>query len=477
MDKIFTHFLSRGPNEPQAEKRLAYAAWFVDTIPENEFEADEYLFHKYLQYSVELGVPIQFKYLQVWINSELRAIMHKDQVRVMGCETLRYEDPLSFEAAFRTTSEVLSDDYKVLETEDSDITEFKVAMSEFMQEKMKARLISTLTATMEMFTNTDNVFDAVDYNVSNSLAIQDIYDVSNLEDLRSYEEGYDSEIDNVSTVDKVSDCGLEAIDRDSRGIYRKQLFGVEAQPGTGKTRFVIGTYVYNALVKYKKNVAFYTLEQDKGEIDSMLIARHVYTMFGIFISDIMIYRNEVPAEHQSKVNAARIDLFQSGKYGKFYKKEVDFYVETFIQKISTDDKLHGPFDLVCIDYMGLIESKPVAYQRQLDDAGIIKKAYRAFKRYVRKTGKAGIAIGQFNREGIKAGEKDQAITPEMAQGGLAVYRNTDYNIAISMTETMRLQRKRRFSQPKVRSSEGFPSFICDTMLGSCLFKQVAQQAV
>ena len=65
----------------------------------------------------------------------------------------------------------------------------------------------------------------------------------------------------------------------------------------------------------------------------------------------------------------------------------------------------------------------------------------------------------------------------MAQGGIAVYRNTDYNLAISMTETMKLQQKRRFSQPKVRSSSGFPSFIADTRLGFCYFKQVVQQDV
>ena len=65
----------------------------------------------------------------------------------------------------------------------------------------------------------------------------------------------------------------------------------------------------------------------------------------------------------------------------------------------------------------------------------------------------------------------------MAQGGITVYRNTDYNIAISMTETMRLQQKRRFSQPKVRASAGFGSFIADTRLGFCYFKQVVQKSV
>ena len=51
------------------------------------------------------------------------------------------------------------------------------------------------------------------------------------------------------------------------------------------------------------------------------------------------------------------------------------------------------------------------------------------------------------------------------------------SLAISMTETMRLQQKRRFSQPKVRASAGFGSFIADTRLGFCYFKQVVQKSV
>ena len=46
-----------------------------------------------------------------------------------------------------------------------------------------------------------------------------------------------------------------------------------------------------------------------------------------------------------------------------------------------------------------------------------------------------------------------------------------------MTETMRLQQKRRISQPKVRASAGYGSFIVDTRLGFCYFKQVAQKEV
>ena len=177
------------------------------------------------------------------------------------------------------------------------------------------------------------------------------------------------------------------------------------------------------------------------------------------------------------VEAARYDLFESGKYGKIVCIESELYVENYLNKIRNWDKLKGPFDLIIIDYIGLMKSKPAQYQREKLKADIIATTFETFKGYIRTTRKAGIAISQFNREGIAAGNADKEITTEMAQGGITVYRNTDYNIAISMTETMRLQQKRRFSQPKVRASAGFGSFIADTRLGFCYFKQVVQKSV
>ena len=92
-----------------------------------------------------------------------------------------------------------------------------------------------------------------------------------------------------------------------------------------------------------------------------------------------------------------------------------------------------------------------------------------------KRKKCGIAVSQFNREGIAAGKGDKEITPEMAQGGLSVYQNTDNNIALSRTATMKAQQKLRVSQPKIRGTAGFGTAVIDTRLGFCYFYQTAQQ--
>ena len=470
MNPIFAHFISRKDDDM---KRLAYAGWFVQTLPQSEFDGDELLFYKFLEYCVELGVPAKQAYLGVWCNTELRRVLRATDARVPGCESMNYDDPVSFETAIKATIDILNDDYNALESIEANLDDFKVSIATYFHTQQHARITQALSTAYTKLNDTDDVVMVSDYLYDTLTAIRELYSDTAFDNL-------DVDLDNVLddvTMERVTDCGLPAIDSDSGGIFTKQLVGIEAQPGAGKTRFSLGTWIYRAVTLYKKNVIYYSLEQSEAEIRAMLIARHVFSMFEYQISDSMITRNEVPDDLKTYVEAAKFDLFKSGKYGKIVIRETDLFVESFIGRLRNDDRRLGPFDLVCIDYMGLISSKPAQYQREKSEYEVIRDSYKLYKRYVRNNRKAGIAVAQFNREGIAAGKADKEITTEMAQGGLAVYRNTDYNVSMSMTDTMRAQRKRRFSQPKVRASNGFGTFIADTRLGFCWFNQVAHREV
>ena len=472
MDKYFTHFISRSGGE-EAKRRLAYASWFCDTVPSTEFDGDEFLFYEYLSYSVRLGAVVTAKYFDVWLGTELRQILHRTNVRVPGCEAMRFEDPAVFENAPRTTKDVMLDNFRILSAMESDVEDFVVETSAYFEKRRNERLTQILMKTFEIVNDTGSSEEASDYIVDQTNAVKDIYDPDNLEDL----EDTDVERNPTGQMELITDYGLPAIDKDSGGIYTTQLVDVEAQSGAGKTRFALGSPCYIALTKYKHNVLYFTLEQTKQEIESMLVARHVFELFHIFITDKVINTNKIPEEHKKTYEAARYDLFESGKYGKFVCVETTLYIESFVSKIKTLDKLKGPFQLICIDYMGMMESNPPAYKRAPTEYEIIKEAFKLFKRFCRKCRKAGLSLSQFNRDGVTAGKNDKEITTDMAQGGLAVFRNTDYNIAISMSDTMKLQQRRRFSQPKVRSSAGFPPFIADTRLGVCWFNQIATKEV
>lgn len=474
MEKIYSHFISRDPKDDG--KRVAYLTWFCHTFPEQEFRGEDRVMREYLSYSAKLSVPLKEKYLEVFAKTELRKFLIRTSTKVPGTETLDYTEPTSLETAVQICSGTLFEAYHELENINSDIGDFKVSADAFMSGRLNERLTEVLGKTFEIVSDTDNSMSAADYALQAIQLLNEIYDKEQLEEL-------DDNYTEDETISFVCDTGIPAIDNDITGIYETHLIGIEAQPGTGKTIFTLGVWVYRAITIYHKNVIFYTLEQSVAEMKAVLIARHVYALYNIQINADLIVKNIVPDEYKEHVASAKLDLFESGKYGKVIIEATTLYLENFIEKIKIADRLQGPFDMICIDYMGLIEqiSSKDGYNGKfiyrLEDYQIIGRAFKKFKRYVRKTRKCGIAISQFNDKGIEAGKADKEITPNMAQGGIEVYRNTDANLAISMTPAMKLQNKRRMSQPKVRHSAGFGTFIMDCRPGIGLFYQIVQNKI
>lgn len=467
MHNIFSYFVDKDGNE----MRAIDAAWFVEVFPEQEFGEDERYFFLFLDYCAALGVPIRRRYLETWCSTDLKKYISALKIKVKGCEAINLDDPVGFEEVARVTTQVLLDDYTALEMLDSPEEDFPVALSDFINERRAERITDCLSKTFNVLQDTNDSVQAGEYATFQLNLINEIYDESILDDVAARGSSRNKKLRFIS------DYGLPAIDADSKGIYGTQLIDIEAQPGAGKTRFTIGCPLYTALVKYKRNVLFWALEQERSEVEAMFTARHVFELFNIQVNDELILKDKIPEDLRDKVEAARIDLFESGKYGKLVIMERILYTETIIQSIKNIDKLRGPFDIIAIDYVGIIESAPAKYQKEKSVAEIISTSLKLLKRYARSSKKAIISISQFNRDGITAGNADKEITTEMAQGGINVFRHTDYNIAMSYSPEMKAQNKRRFSQPKVRGTAGFGTFIASVWMGICLFKQDTKKAV
>lgn len=465
---IFSYFVSSG--DPVADgKRTSQLLWFVDNFPDTEFKAEDRVMYEYARFSSMLRIPFKVEYLEVFCDDELRKFLIKDKTRITGTEDLNYNDPSALETAHRIISEVLKDTISVWEREPRNPVDFIVSAKSFIHSQLDSRLSDVLSSAFNMKADTEDPARALNFAQMQLETVRDIYDESILEEL-------DVSTSSVTSThpEFVTDTGIPGIDHDIDGIYTTQLGGVEAAPGTGKTRFALGVWAYRAAVLHKKNVLYYSLEQNKEECEAMLIARHVFELFELQIADKLIYKNKVPEEYVEQVKAARLDLFESGKYGKIQIEAVDLYMETFIQKIKSIDRLKGPFDLIIIDYMALIAEQS-SYGKPKNIGEIVSYCYKSFKKYVRHERKAGIAVNQLNREGIAASKANKEITTEMAQGGIEVYRSTDFNLTISATAEMELQNKRKISQPKKRSSEGMGSLIVDVRLGICLWYQQAKK--
>lgn len=465
---IFSHFISRNPEED--ERRVGHLMWFTDTFPAFEFKNEDYIMREYCAYSARLLVPLKSQYFSVFLSTELRRILIETRIKLPGTDNLSYDEPTGLESAYQVATEYLQNEFNILESYEADVQDFPVVADEFISKRLSERTVEELGKAYEVLSTSDNSQATVDYALDRLILLKDIYNKEQLDDLKDISIGQDD-------FEFVSDTGIKVVDDDINGIYTTQLFSIEAQPGTCKTRFSLGVMVYRAAVFYKRNVVYYQLEQTKTEAEAMLIARHVFTLYNMQISSGMIQFGQVPPEYQDKVNAARIDLFESGKYGKIKIINTDLYYETLEQVFRKDDKLFGPFDMVVVDYMGLIMQQPDKYHKEKLEYQVIADSYRKMKHYMRSTHKCGVAVSQLNREGIAAGKEDKEITPEMAQGGVAVYKHTDQNLAFTRTAVMEAQQKIRISQPKKRGSEGFGTTVIDTRLGFCYFYQNAPQEV
>lgn len=458
--------------------RQAYNTWFCDVFPQQEFTGTERLFREFLGFNAKLDVPVKEQYVDSWAATDLRPILLRNNIKVPGTEMLDYSDPASLESGVRVCKDTLHSLFREMRLVDTNVEDFKVCASEFMTTKLESRLTEVLGQTFEQLQRTDSATEAAAFARDSITYLEYIYDKDQLEYISHSEENSDK--DNIRFV---TDTGIPVIDKDMDGLYETHLFSVEAQPGAGKTRFVLGTFVYRALTLYKENVLFFAIEQKVVEIEAILIARHLFSLYGIQVSADLIWKKKVPEELEDKVKAARIDLFESGKYGKIIIIHERLYLDTFLQRTRMIDKLQGPFKLICWDYMGLFEQTKILltnntrYVPRLEQYQIISRALRDIKNYLGDTMKCGIAISQFNEKGIYAGIHDEVITTSHSQGGIDVYRHTDGNIAISYTPELKAKMKRKIHEPKARNSFGFEPTIIDCRLGIALWYQLTDRKV
>ena len=468
LHSVFAQFISK--DDGLDTKRLGYLSWFCNQFPAEEFSGEEAIFYDFLHYCSHLAVPLKQKYFEVYMSTELKKFLIASKTKIPGTETLSYEEPNSLATAIATTQEVMLANYRELEATDVALEDFTVDICKFMHERLDRRTVEILGRTYDIISQKGDTGTAAEWAREQLAALSDIYDEESLEDITDFVgTGED-------TMEPLIDTGIPAIDKDIVALCRKQLLDISAGPGAGKTRFALGVFAHRAALA-GLNVLYYTLEQTKAEARAMLTARHTLHMFGDIVSDKMILTKGVPVELTAKVEAARVDLFESGKYGKIDVQETDLFLEDFIEKIKTQDRISGPYDIIIIDHMSLLQVKETKYGRPMEDYRVIAKGYRKFKRYVRKSNKGGISVNQFNREGVSASKADKDIDATMGAGGMEAYRSTDVNIVITYTDTMAAQGLRKVSMPKSRSSAGFGSIMLTTKLACCYFAQLPKKQV
>lgn len=457
----------------------ARADWFSGIFEADEFAGEDKLLFLFIRYCSHLGVPAYLRYFEAFMRTESKKFIKKYNIRLSDMNNFNYEDPAALEEAVRVITDVSSARFRQCLEEDLSGRAFKVDMMTFMQERHKERLVELMT---DIFTGLNagmNVDDANSDMIWKLQGIADRYDTDKLHKL-DFMEGRVYERNEEDVMRFLFKTNMPCIDGDAGGTFSKQLMAMEAAPGTGKTRFAMIHFAYQCAVIARKDVYINELELSIGEIRNILVAYHIVRLWNgsVKIPDRDINQGRLTQEQAQYVSAARIDLFESGKYGKFIISDEKLYVEELESKMYPVLRRNPDIAYWIIDYAGLAASRPGdKYAHTLRGYEVIQELYKRVKDIIKTADIGGLIINQFNSDGIAASRAGKQITAGHVEGGQIVSRHSDYELAMTATDEQILANMCMISTVKVRAARGFKNVPVSMDLAVSIFRQIKQSAV
>ena len=470
MDKIFKWFTI-----PDDNLALVQIAWFTKSFDVEEFEGVDKLLWLFLRYCADLDLPALRQYLELFLKTEGKKNIKKYAIRLETMENYQYSEPASFAEACRVIfSSVLEAYERITGTSLSERT-FKSDMRQFMSER-KVERIQRLMATSFPKLSDGSDIDDVSQDMQEQLSkIDTTYNVEKLMDL-DFMSGDVSVSKGVNKKRFLYKTGIPCIDGDTGGVYTQTVTSFTGSPGTGKTRFAVAHQVYPAL-RAGIDVLFDELELSEMEVQNMLIAHHIVHLYegNVKIPDSDMNTGRLTMEQRRYYEAAKMDLFESGKYGKITIRTGELVVETLRQDMLSYLRHNRNTQLWVIDYAGLAKSKPTGrYARYLEEYEIITEVYKQSKEISKIADIAVFIVNQFNEKGIQAAYAGKTILPGYIQGGQIATRHADYDLVMCMTEEQELAGMATLSTLKKRAAKGFKNTPIVRDLAVSIFRQMKQ---
>lgn len=465
MERVFKWLTVEGGSE----KASSYTAWFANTFEPENFDGINRMLVCYIQYCAKLSITPKREFLSAYLKVDGKRDVKKYNIKTDTMSSYDYRETSQLEEAFRVITELTTTTYDQYVQVDLTDRDFKVDMYEFMT-SLKSDLIQN-----EMMKAYPRLMDGSDVGeVSADLrtALANLDKVYDTKKLRSVDVVNDEAEE--GELEFLCPTGLPCVDGDLGGIYTHIMVTLTAQPGGGKTRMGCAHWIYPMLTIAKKDVLLYENELTKMQIKNMLIAYHITVLYGgrIKLPDsIMNKKKEMTPEQLQVYEAAKIDLFESGKYGNLIIKE-ECVVENYEDEARDIIRESGNLGLIVIDYMGLCRSTPLTkYDRRKEQFEIITDAYEITRRLLKEYAISALCINQYNDKGIDAAYAGRPIRSGYVQGGHIVQRHTDYDLSMTFTEEQELAKVRMLSVSKRRGTAGFSNVMFSVDLAVSIFRQ------
>lgn len=467
MRKIFKWLTVEG-GDPKAS---AYTFWFSSMFEPREFSGIDRLLMCYIKYCSTLAVVPRAEYLDAYLTVDGKSDVKRYNIKTDTMTTYDYKQVSQLEEAYRIIASLAKTTYADYVTEDLTNRDFKVDMHTFMAEKKSQSLQDALMQTYPKLTDGSDINEVASDLTSVIAEIQETYNMSKIGEI-------DFAPSNGARRDTrmryICDTGIPAIDGDIGGIYSRLIYTFNAQPKSGKTRFSLANWAYPVMMA-GQDVVYYETELTRGQVENILIAYHITKLYRgrIKIPDsIMNKENKMTDEQRQIYESARIDLFESERYGKFYFRK-PFAVDKVKDEVLAISRVsESGIGLVVVDYMGLAKEDPASkWDRRKDEYQVIADGYKEIGDLRDIVDAAFLCINQYNDKGIDAAYAGKEIRSGMVQGGHIVQRHTDYDINMTFTEEQKIAGVRTLSAGLVRGAAGFNNVLMSIDASVSIFRQ------
>ena len=457
---------------------IARIGWFTGLYDVTDFENTDKLLFCYLKFCSELRVGATREFLNAFLATDGKRCIKEYSIRLDSMDNFSYNEPGSLEEAFRIISRDAINLYEEYVSQDLEGRDFKVDVYTWMEEKkrklLQDSLIYVFPKVQEKDVATSTIVDKLNEDLN---AIKEKYDIKNIKKLDLLI-GSTSDKDSHVASGKRSlfKTGLPCVDGDLGFVRSKDLISLVGQPGAGKTRIGSIHFAYSAAVYFGLGVLFDEGELDKSEVENIMIAHHIIQMYKgtVKIPDkVLNTPDQITDEIRRYYEAARYDLFESGKYGRIIIHDEPLVIEDVADEKTLFFKQNPDIQLWVIDYAGTTKSKPKnGYSKPLIKAERIEMLYETAKNDIAKPCDIAVFIlNQYNREGIDAAESGKKILSSHIEGGQAVFKWADYHINMTMTEEQKRVNVCALSTGKVRSTKGFDNVLFQRDMSVSIFKQ------
>lgn len=456
---------------------------FLSELPVNIFKNEYYLLYNAIKFGYRYNLSLTDDHLEQIIYTNLENILKDEKVDMYKDGETNYTENERAELIQRS---VLST-YQMLQ--DMDVEE----ENSYQQMRFNMRLYIDAWATEEyaktIIAQNNILREGVKYGRKYYKGVEDakIYHDKKFELIRTILDGdadrlsdvIDTSTDTIEEINRkmedeesssvVAKTGIEWFDRENP-LYRGEMLVVQGGSGVGKTRQAINI-AQEGLIHFKSNVLILSLEQKASRIMPMFISKHSAVYMdnqSEWLTDKDIIRKNLTPHQEVMKDIVLDDLVSKEEYGRVRVEGINLQankVRDYLTKVW-EDGFH--FDIVVLDYIGILETEGDSRYNQLTEAvNNLKADCKSFK------GQGFLAIlpNQLNtkaEEALKKGETDTT-----AIGGSEtsyIRRGADIVYTVHQTDEMKQTGKMEIIMNKGRlDSSGISKKRILAFHGQCLY--------